>query len=92
MYLSSGLAKSRGLFHAKIGRQRLQLMLPQFDLDAKVDGGNGCESSRTEHFALEAFDVVKEVMTLAVQDSFVANGPACELGIPRQSAQPRARV
>lgn len=44
MYLGSGLAKSRGLFHAKVGRQRLQLMLPQFDLDAKVDGARGGEA------------------------------------------------
>ena len=36
--------------------------------------------------------MVKEVMTLAVQDSFVANGPGCEVGIPRQSAKPRSRV
>ena len=38
VYLSSGIAKSRGLFHAKIGRQRLQQMLPAFDLDANVNG------------------------------------------------------
>ena len=43
MYLSSGIAKSRGLFHAKIGRQRLQQMLPAFDLDANVNGSvTGC--------------------------------------------------
>ena len=37
MYLSNGVAKSRGLFHAKIARQRLQQMLPVFVLDADVD-------------------------------------------------------
>ena len=37
-YLGSGLAKSRSLFHAKIGKQRLQLMLPSFDLDSVNDG------------------------------------------------------
>ena len=37
-YLGSGLAKSRSLFHAKIGKQRLQLMLPSFDLDGTNDG------------------------------------------------------
>ena len=37
-YLSSGVAKSRGLFHTKITRQRLQLMLPMFDSEAPVNG------------------------------------------------------
>ena len=38
VYLSSGVAKSRGLFHTKIARQRLQMMLPVFDSEAPVNG------------------------------------------------------
>lgn len=47
-------------------------MLPQFDLDAKVDGLDAEKDSEIEHFALEAFEVIKEVMALAIQDSYVA--------------------
>ena len=38
VYLKNGLAKSRGLFHSKIQKQRLQLMLPPFDLEAEANG------------------------------------------------------
>lgn len=36
-YLSNGVAKSRGLWHAKISRQRLQLMLPTFEIEGHLD-------------------------------------------------------
>ena len=38
VYLKNGLAKSRGLFHSKIPKQRLQQMLPPFDLEAEANG------------------------------------------------------
>jgi hypothetical protein len=39
-YLNSGIAKTRGLFHAKISRQRLQGMLVSYDPDAERNGMN----------------------------------------------------
>lgn len=58
LYLSSGLAKSRGLFHTKVSRQRLQLMLPAFDLESTMD----------EAFVKQAVEVIREVLDLGMQD------------------------
>ena len=36
-YVSNGIAKSRGLWHSEIAKQKLQLMLPNFEIDGHLD-------------------------------------------------------